>query len=213
MTVNLSAGGRRRLSAEQRRAVVFEAAARVFAERGYTGASIDRIAAEAGISPPIVYRHFGSKKALYLELLQSSAMALIEATTRDEGLDSAGDILRQNTEAFFRFVQANPAAWRILFLDPAPDPEIAEAQRQIQAAATAQLANVIVARVDGLRVSADIPRAQANELIAQAGKSALNGLAAWWWDHPELTAETLSAVALDLLWTGLGNLGERPAAA
>jgi AcrR family transcriptional regulator len=187
--------------------VVFEAAGRVFAELGYAGASIDRIATEAGISPPIVYRHFGSKKALYLELLQSSAMALIEATTQDEGLDSVEEILRQNTEAFFRFVEANPAAWRILFGEPAPDPEIAEAQRQIQAAATARLAEVIVARVEGLTVSVDIPRSEANELIAQAGKSALNGLAAWWWDHPELSAETLSAVALDLLWAGLGNLG------
>ena len=49
---------------------------------------------------------------------------------------------------------------------------------------------------------------RADELIAEAGKSALNGLAVWWWDHPELPAEALAAVAMDLLWTGLGNLGE-----
>ncbi len=198
---------RRRMSAADRRSVVLEAAGTVFAERGYAGASIDAIAALAGISPPIIYRHFGSKKDLYLNILASSARELVEATTQDEGLSTAEEILRQNTRSFFRFVEENRVAWRILFLDPAPDPEIAEVQREIQAGATKRLAEVIVARVRELRVSPRVPRKQADELIAQAGKSALNGLAAWWWENPELSADTLADIAMDLLWTGLGNLG------
>jgi AcrR family transcriptional regulator len=198
---------KRRLPAEERRAAVLEAASEVFAERGYLGASIDRIAEAAGISPPVIYRHFGSKKELYVELLRQSGAALLAATTEEEGYDSVEELLRGNIRAFFRFVEEHPAAWRILFLDPAPDPEIAEAQRQIQEAATRRLAEVIVARVRGLRVGARIRRREADELIAQAGKSALNGLAVWWWDRPELKADQLAAIAMDLLWSGLGNLG------
>ena len=197
----------RRLKADARRGVILEAATKVFADRGYLGASVDRIAEAAGISPPVIYRHFGSKKDLYVELLQSSGMALLAATTREEGHDTVEELLRENVRAFFHFVEEHPAAWRILFLDPAPDPEIAEVQRQIQEQATKRLAQVIVARVRGLKLSTRIRRSEADELIAQAGKSALNGLAVWWWDHPELKAEQLAAVAMDLLWRGLGNLG------
>ena len=197
----------RRLKADERRGVILEAAAETFAERGYLGASIDRIAEAAGISPPVIYRHFGSKKELYIELLQASGRSLLEATTREEGYDTVEELLRENIRAFFHFVEEHPAAWKILFLDPAPDPEIAEVQRQIQEQATKRLAEVIVARVRGLKVSTRIRRREADELIAQAGKSALNGLAVWWWDRPDLKADQLAAVAMDLLWRGLGNLG------
>jgi AcrR family transcriptional regulator len=199
----------RRLKADERRGVILEAAAEVFADRGYLGASVDRIAEAAGISPPVIYRHFGSKKELYIELLQSSGMALLAATTREDAYGTVEELLRENIRAFFHFVEEHPAAWRILFLDPAPDPAIAEVQRQIQDQATKRLAEVIVARVRGLKVSTRIRRREADELIAQAGKSALNGLAVWWWDRPELKADQLAAVAMDLLWRGLGNLGSR----
>jgi AcrR family transcriptional regulator len=201
-------GTRRRLSADERRGVIIEAANRAFAERGYVGASMERIAAGAGVSAPLIYEHFASKKELYIELLDLNGRALVAATTREEGFDSVEDLLRANILAFFEFVRDHRSAWRMLFLDPAPDPEIAAAQHALQAAATERLARVIVARVPVLRVSAKIPRECADQLIAEAGKSALNGLAVWWWDHRDLPAEVLAAVAMDLLWTGLGNLGE-----
>jgi AcrR family transcriptional regulator len=199
---------RRRLSADERRAVIVEAASRTFAERGYMGASMERIAAAAGVSAPLIYEHFASKKDLYIELLDLNGRALVAATTREDGFDSVEDLLRANILAFFEFVRDHRSAWRMLFLDPAPDPDIASAQQALQAAATRRLAEVIVARVRRLRVSAKIARKRADELIAEAGKSALNGLAVWWWDHPDVPAETLAAVAVDLLWTGLGNLGD-----
>jgi AcrR family transcriptional regulator len=202
-------GTRRRLSAEERRGLIVEAASQTFAERGYLGASMERIAAAAGVSAPLLYEHFDSKKDLYIELLDLNGRALLAATTREEGFDSVEELLRANILAFFEFVRDHRSAWRMLFLDPAPDPEIAAAQHELQAAATERLADVIVARVRGLRVSAKVPRKRANELIAEAGKSALNGLAVWWWDHPEVPAKTLAAVAMDLLWRGLGNLGKQ----
>jgi AcrR family transcriptional regulator len=202
------AGTRRRLSAEERRRLIVEAASRTFAERGYLGASMERIAAAAGVSAPLIYEHFDSKKNLYVALLDLNGRALLAATTREEGFASVEDLLRANILGFFEFVRDHRSAWRMLFLDPAPDPEIATAQHALQSAATKRLAEVIVARVRGLRVSAKVPRKRAEELIAEAGKSALNGLAVWWWDHPDVSAATLAAVAMDLLWRGLQNLGE-----
>jgi AcrR family transcriptional regulator len=67
--VALIAGRRERLPAAERRAAVLEAASRVFAQSSYQGATTADIAAEAGISEPILYRHFGSKRELYLACL------------------------------------------------------------------------------------------------------------------------------------------------
>ena len=56
--------------AEQTRRRVLDAAARLFVERGYEGASIAAIAEEAGVSPETVYARFRSKRTLIGELMQ-----------------------------------------------------------------------------------------------------------------------------------------------
>jgi AcrR family transcriptional regulator len=54
---------------EVTRRALMDAAARVFAERGFHGTSIDAVAEEAGFTKGAVYSHFGSKEELYLSLL------------------------------------------------------------------------------------------------------------------------------------------------
>jgi TetR/AcrR family transcriptional regulator len=63
---------KQRLSAEARRAAVVETACRVFSRSSYRGATTAEIAREAGISEPILYRHFGSKRDLYLACLDEA---------------------------------------------------------------------------------------------------------------------------------------------
>jgi AcrR family transcriptional regulator len=65
-------GCRKRLPPAERRAGVLEAASRVFGRSSYRGATTADIAAEAGISEPILYRHFGSKRELYLACLDDA---------------------------------------------------------------------------------------------------------------------------------------------
>ena len=62
----------KRLTAEQRRQAVLETACRVFSRSSYHGATTAEIAREAGISEPILYRHFGSKRDLYLACLEEA---------------------------------------------------------------------------------------------------------------------------------------------
>ena len=64
--------GRPRLTGEERRQGVLEAACRVFYSSSYRGATTAEIAREAGISEPILYRHFGSKRDLYLACLDEA---------------------------------------------------------------------------------------------------------------------------------------------
>jgi len=69
---------RQRLTAEARRQVVLDTACRVFAKSSYRGATTAEIAREAGISEPILYRHFGSKRDLYLACLDEAWRAFRE---------------------------------------------------------------------------------------------------------------------------------------
>jgi AcrR family transcriptional regulator len=64
-----SAPARSRLPAVERRAAVVDAALRVFGEGSYDGATTADIARAAGVSEPILYRHFGCKRDLYFACL------------------------------------------------------------------------------------------------------------------------------------------------
>jgi TetR/AcrR family transcriptional regulator len=66
------AATRPRLSAENRRKAVLDTACRVFFESSFRGATTAEIAREAGITEPILYRHFGSKRDLYLACLDEA---------------------------------------------------------------------------------------------------------------------------------------------
>jgi|SRR5687767_5928611 len=57
-------------------AAIFQAAAVEFAEQGYEGAGVDRIAARARVNKAMLYYHFGSKRALYVEVLRDMFQAV-----------------------------------------------------------------------------------------------------------------------------------------
>lgn len=73
-----SAGNRApRMSAAARRQQIIETALRVFARTDYAQAGTAGIAAEAGISEPTIYRHFESKQALYLAVIDHTRSEIL----------------------------------------------------------------------------------------------------------------------------------------
>lgn len=60
-----------RLAAPQRRDAIIDAAVRIFSADSYAGATTAEIAREAGVSEPILYRHFPSKRDLYLACMDT----------------------------------------------------------------------------------------------------------------------------------------------
>jgi AcrR family transcriptional regulator len=177
----------------------------VFAEQGYHGASMTAIAAAAGIAPSVIYDHFSSKKALHLELLTWHARAMVEATTRLPDAGSGEELVRRSTEAFFRYVEQNRYAWRMLFRDPPADEQIAAVHAGIHQRGTAAIA-ALIHLAPALRLAPGIPRERADEMIARAIKSGNDGLAAWWYEHPEVSRDQVVEVAVSLCWHGLARL-------
>ena len=78
-----------RLPAAERRQAIVEAALRVFAGGSYSGSTTAEIARAAGISEPILYRHFASKRELYLACLESAWTSFRAAL--ETKLDERGD--------------------------------------------------------------------------------------------------------------------------
>src|SRR3712207_433618 len=67
-----------RLPAPERRAALLECACRVFSEGSYRGTTTSEIASEAGVTEPVLYRHFDSKRELYLACLDHAWLQVRE---------------------------------------------------------------------------------------------------------------------------------------
>lgn len=199
---------RRRLPAPERRASLLAAATEVFAVEGYANASIRQIAEAGGVTIPILYDHFRSKKQLHIELLEREADALIAAMSSVGG-DSPEALMRQSVDAFFSYVQQHPFAWRMLFRDPPSDPEIAEAHARVMLRARAAV-TALFALTPRWSPSTELSRDQQVEALAEGTKSAINGLATWWWEHRDVPREVVVGIAMDLLFGGIGRLRDQP---
>ena len=142
--------GARRLTAEQRRQQLFAVALGLFAQRGYRATTMDDIAEAAGVTKPLLYQHFSSKRALYLELVHSIARDLLEAIERAV---RQADGPRQQVElgfaAYFRLVVSHEAEFRLLYgRDHADDRELGRALRAVEDAIAEAIDPLIAAGLD-----------------------------------------------------------------
>ena len=196
---------KRRMRAPARRTEVLGAAVECFARSGYRATSMGEIAARADVARPVLYDHFPSKKALFLEVLEEQSTAfLADVAGRISGQGDARERMRQTVAAVFAFAHERPDSWRLLFGNTAHgDPEIdaaaAAAHRNRVVAVAALLAED--ARSAGIDPAGPRAEAMVEMLIA-----ALRGGAEWGLARPDVAREDLVDAALDLLWTGLGNL-------
>src|SRR4029078_13655978 len=100
----MSTTPKRRLTAEERRTGILDAALAVFSQRGYHESSIDEIAGEAGGSKALIYEQFASKQELYAELIARNARDLTQRVAGPlSGLEveATADRLVTGLEAFF----------------------------------------------------------------------------------------------------------------
>jgi AcrR family transcriptional regulator len=184
---------------------------RVFAERGYADASMTEIARASGVTAAVIYDHFASKQDLHGALLEEQTDALLAYV--GGALAGAGPeperLMRAGVGAFFAFIQAHPFAWRLIFRDPPADPAIAAVHERIQERATQGVSVFLDATAPDLR-RADAAREQTLEMFAQMLKMSLNGMAAWWYEHPSTTSEELVERLLEFCWKGLEHLASAP---
>jgi AcrR family transcriptional regulator len=108
-------GRKRRMRAPERRKQLLDVARKVFGRRGYHTVTMDAVAREAGVTKPILYDHFPSKRELYLSLLEADLANLKERL--GEALETSKgnrERIRGSFQAYFDFVDDHAEGFRLL---------------------------------------------------------------------------------------------------
>jgi AcrR family transcriptional regulator len=200
---------RQRLAPEVRRRQVLDAAVAVFSEQGFHGASMDDVAARAGLSKPMVYAHGGSKDELFAACLQREAERLLRsveaaasgAATEDTSNDPQTR-LWLGLRAFFHALTTRRAGWTVLYRQASTG----EFAGEVDALRGRIVAQVAALMADGLGMSQEAVRPYAHTLVGAA-----EGLADWWLTGPapvtgDDAADVLAGMLMSAAWPGLDAL-------
>lgn len=111
------------LRRDERRASILDGAATAFADAGFAATSMESIAASAGVSKLIVYRHFDSKEELYRSVIAQVAGRLAAVFT---DAVSHGDPAEAPARAFLAVAREDPEGFGLLWRHSAREPQFAE---------------------------------------------------------------------------------------
>ncbi|MDQ3470289.1 MAG: TetR/AcrR family transcriptional regulator [Actinomycetota bacterium] len=196
-------GNSRRLSATARREQLLDVALEVFAGAGYHGTSMNDVADAAGVTKPVLYQHFESKRELYQALLDEVGARLLAAIAAATSGTADG---REQTElgfrAYFRWVAEDHDAFMLLYGGGSRrDEEFARAVRRVTAGAATAIAPLIAADIDDEHrltlAHALVGLAEgASRRLVERGESF----------DPDVLAGQIS----DLAWAGLRGIGRQP---
>jgi AcrR family transcriptional regulator len=121
---------RTRMRGEERRAFILKRAKEVFARSGYADASTGELARASEVTEPMLYKHFGSKKGLFLAVLSEFAAQFLE--TLQERISHRAeqdvlDALAHFVDDYHVTIKADPETQRLLFqaVTESGDPDIA----------------------------------------------------------------------------------------
>src|SRR5829696_2196087 len=174
-----SATSRTRLPREDRMEQTLEVARALFAERGYAAVTMEEVAAEVGVTKPLLYNYFGNKEGLYGACMERAGDALsVTIATAVAATGTPEEALRAGGQAFFAFLDSERAAWAVLFDETLPrSGEIADRvaayRGQILALVTGSImGQVPPAMQDAARVEV--------EALSEALLGAAEALAHWW---------------------------------
>jgi len=185
-----------RLPAARRRRQLLDVALEVFAHKGFHVTSMEEVADAAGVTKPVLYQHFASKRELYLELLEDVGGQMMTAVAK--AVASARGPHQQvesGFAAYFRFVAEHEDAFKLLFGGGARrDEEFADAVSRVESSIADELARLIEADIDR-----EHRRLLAHGLIGLA-----EGASRYWIaSGREVDVECLSRRMAQMTWAGL----------
>jgi AcrR family transcriptional regulator len=185
-----------RLPAARRRRQLLEVALEVFGEQGFHPASMNDVAEAAGVTKPVLYQHFRSKRDLYREVLTDVGGQLLDAITKaTTAASSPHEQVELGFIAYIRFVAANEAAFRVLFGGGTRrDEEFAAQVAKVEGAIAEAIATLI--DVEGL------DEAQRRQLAHGLVGLAEGTSRVWMAEGAEQPAEELARLVADLAWRG-----------
>ncbi len=173
---------------------------------------MDEVAEAAGVTKPVLYQHFRSKRLLYLELLDDVGNQLLEEITKAvASAASPRQQVQSGFAAYYQFVADRESAFQLLFGSGArPDGDFSEAVRRVEDTIAAWVASLIEADLEdehrlflahgivGLAESTSrrwvLQRAAARQLAAETGTEV---------PDDDGTANILARRMAEVTWAGL----------
>jgi AcrR family transcriptional regulator len=199
-----TASNRKRMTGQERRAQLLDIGRRLFAERGLDGTSIEEIAAQAGVSKPVVYEHFGGKEGLYAVVVDREVERFLTMATRLlEGEDTMAKFEVAAVQ-LLRYIQENSDGFRILVRDSNPTSgsgTFASLISDIASQVEYILGDVLKTRGYDPKL-APVYAQMLVGMVASAGQ--------WWLDARKPKLEEMAAHLVNLAWNGLRELDPKP---
>jgi AcrR family transcriptional regulator len=193
---------RRRMRGPERRAQLLEVARRVFGTSGFHAVSMDAVAREAGVTKPILYDHFPSKKHLYLALIDAD-LALLHDEVAKALMAPTGNRqrIRASFQAYFDFVDEHAEGFRLLMQEAVGAEEefrkrVADVRDQI----LAEVADLIV------RESREMLDREHAEIVALALIGMVETVAQRDPGGPQEKRQEAVEVLVRLAWRGITEL-------
>ncbi len=191
-----------RLPRAERELQMLETARILFAERGFAAVTMDELAAEVGVTKPLLYNYFGNKEQLYIACMERAGDSLIQ-TIAGAVSETAnpGDALGAGVRAFFAFLDSDRSAWTVLFDETLP--QAGEVFDRV-ASYRGQIVDLVSA---SLLAQMPMRRREAAEVEVAALSTALlgaaEGLARWWLRTEAISAEDAAALLVSTVEPGL----------
>lgn len=197
---------RRRLSKEARRAKLVAAAEAVFADVGYSGATMELVAARDGVTRTLLYEHFASIDDVYLECHRTAREEMQQRVF--EAVTQAGpeleDQLRAGLLAYFAYFAGRPQRFELLYGPGGAGGPLAQQTAELRFMTAEGIAALFIA------AAPHVPRYEAVG-AAHIVSGAAEQLARWWYRNPEISLETVVDGVMTVIWPGLRRRLNDPA--
>lgn len=174
----------------------------LFAERGYAAVTMDEVAAAVGVTKPLLYNYFGNKERLYIACMERAGDGLV-TTILETVADtkSPSEALNEGLRAFFAFLDADRAAWAVLFDETLPQSgEVADRVAEYRGRLVELVAESLVAQLPPKRRT--VVRVEV-EALSAALLGAAEALARWWLRTEAITAQEAAELLISTIEPGL----------
>ncbi len=163
---------------------------------------MDEIAAEAGISKPILYRHFGDKDGLHQALAQRYVDELMSVLRAARLVDDPRANIAAGIDAYLAFIEREPERYRFL-LGAAEEPRTSALVAEFRRRLATDCASATAKRLRRLSLDPEIAEPWAWGVVGM-----VRSVGVWWLESQALPRARLVEHLTNLLWDGFSALCE-----
>ncbi len=192
------------MTAKQRREQLVEVGRALFAERGFEATSVEEIAAQAGVSKPVVYEHFGGKEGLYAVVVDREMRRLLDMVNGALTGGHPRELLEQAARTLLDYIEQHTDGFRILVRD-SPVAQSTGSFASLLSDIAHQVEHILGVEFGNRGYDPKLAPMYSQMLV---GMVALTGQ--WWLDVRRPRKPEVVAHLVNLAWNGLSGLEPNP---